>query len=112
MQVTNARFTKWPGCSYEGSWCGFLPENNGNANIYQTVNLKKNTKYKLKAKVQLTEVGQTMFVNLKKNAQYLVNNNEITVKCTEENKGQYQDIELDIDTGDQEVFLMVKILLI
>ena len=39
-QVTNARFTKWPGCSYEGSWCGFLPENNGNANIYQTVNLK------------------------------------------------------------------------
>ena len=24
-QVTNARFTKWPGCSYEGSWCGFLP---------------------------------------------------------------------------------------
>ena len=53
-----------------------------------------------------------MFVNLKKNAQYLVNNNEITVKCTEENKGQYQDIELDIDTGDQEVFLMVKILLI
>lgn len=22
-QVTNARFTKWPGCSYEGSWCGF-----------------------------------------------------------------------------------------
>ena len=22
----------------------FLPENNGNANIYQTVNLKKNTK--------------------------------------------------------------------
>ena len=29
--------------SYEGSWCGFLPENNGNANIYQTVNLKKNT---------------------------------------------------------------------
>lgn len=101
-QVTNARFTKWPGCSYEGSWCGFLPENNGNANIYQTVNLKKNTKYKLKAKVQLTEVGQTMFVNLKKNAQYLVNNNEVTVKCTEENKGQYQDIELDIDTGDQE----------
>ncbi len=101
-QVTNARFTKWPGCSYEGSWCGFLPENNGNANIFQTVNLKKNTKYKLKAKVQLTEVGQTMFVNLKKNAQYLVNNNEVTVKCTEENKGQYQDIELDIDTGDQE----------
>ena len=78
-QVTNARFTKWPGCSYEGSWCGFLPENNGNANIFQTVNLKKNTKYKLKAKVQLTEVGQTMFVNLKKNAQYLVNNNEVTV---------------------------------
>ena len=39
--------------------------------------------------MQLTEVGQTMFVNLKKNAQYLVNNNEITVKCTEENKGRY-----------------------
>ena len=50
----------------------FLPENNGNANIYQTVNLKKNTKYKLKAKVQLTEVGQTMFVNLKK---------ECTISC-------------------------------
>ena len=79
-----------------------LPENNGNANIYQTVNLKKNTKYKLKAKVQLTEVGQTMFVNLKKNAQNLVNGNEVTVKCTEENKGQYQDVELNIDTGNEE----------
>ena len=62
--------------------------------------------------MQLTEVGQTMFVNLKKNAQYLVNNNEITVKCTEENKGQYQDIELDIDTGDQESIFNGKILLI
>ena len=33
-----------------------------------------------------------MFVNLKKNAQNLVNGNEVTVKCTEENKGQYQDV--------------------
>ena len=100
--VTNAQFTKYPGCASEGDWCGFLPENSGNANIYQFVNLKKNTKYKLKAKVQLTEVGQTMFVNLKKNAQNLVNGNEVTVKCTEENKGQYQDVELNIDTGNEE----------
>ena len=42
-----------------------------------------------------------MFVNLKKNAQNLVNGNEVTVKCTEENKNQYQDVELDIDTGNE-----------
>ena len=41
-------------------------------------------------------------INLKKNAQNLVNGNEVTVKCTEENKGQYQDVELNIDTGNEE----------
>ena len=25
--VTNAQFTKYPGCASEGDWCGFLPEN-------------------------------------------------------------------------------------
>ena len=29
----------------EGDWCGFLPENSGNANIYQYVNLRE--KYKI-----------------------------------------------------------------
>ena len=41
-----------------------------------------------------------MLVNLKKNAQYLVNGNELVVKCTEENKDQYQDIEYELNTGD------------
>ena len=67
MQVTNARFTKWPGCSYVRKTGVVFYQKIMEMLIFnQTVNLKKNTKYKLKAKVQLTEVGQTMFVNLKR----------------------------------------------
>lgn len=98
----NGSFTNYPGCAADtNGWCGLLPSYSGNACVYQIVNLKPNTDYVAKAKIQLSREGQTVYFNVK-NDQVSVGlpNAEKTVTCTKDQEWVYQDITLNFNTGN------------
>lgn len=96
-------FTNEQGASNEGEWCGLLPENSGNASVYQIINVKRNTEYIAKAKVSVEREGARVFLNAKTtDVSNLIGNAEIALDATKDQVGRYQDIELNFNSGDNE----------
>lgn len=94
-------FSTYPGAAADGTGFGLLPANSGNATVYQVIDVKPNTNYVAKAKVLVAKDGASAFLNVKTpDVSTLINGATKTVSYSAQYDWQYQDVQLEFNTGD------------
>lgn len=94
------QFTSYTGCAYAGSYCGLLPRDTQNASVYQALTLKKNTEYRVTAKMCFGAVGSQAYVAVKTpTVENLSPAIETVVTCNEGEAWIYKDVTFEFNSG-------------
>lgn len=95
----DGNITDYPGCAWEGKYCGLLPSGSSNASVYQRVTLEPNTDYRVTAKMAFGKVGSEAVIAIKTpNVENLNPTIETTVKCEEGEAFIYKDVTLEFNS--------------